>query len=86
MKNAKECKCGKEDKGCLAALQKENVIQAVGEEPICITGHPGFAAVCLNAWGIHLSAGLFKTRQERKYQKTGSEERYYKIKVNRKHD
>jgi hypothetical protein len=67
-------------------LQKENVIQAVGEEPICITGHPGFAAVCLNAWGIHLSAGLFKTRQERKYQKTGAEERYYKIKVNRKHD
>ncbi|CAB4019821.1 Hypothetical predicted protein [Paramuricea clavata] len=47
---------------------------------------PRFCCSLFNAWSLHLSAGLFKTRQERKYQKTGAEERYYKIKVNRKHD
>ena len=77
--NAKECKCCKEIEGFVNALKDETVIKQVGKEPNCITSHPDFAAVCLNCWTLHLSAGLFKTRVERKYKRIGSEERYLNI-------
>jgi len=58
-------------------MSSEIVVQDTLRETIlkCITQHPGFNAVCLEKWSLHMAAEQVKTKYKRRYRQTGSEER-----------
>ena len=58
-------------------MSSEIVVQDTLRETIlkCITQHPGFNAVCLEKWSLPMAAEQVKTKDQRRYRQTGSEER-----------
>ena len=75
LENPKECCCCAEISKCATVLSDKEVLEAVGEQPLCITQHPGFDALCLNTWCLEVASGSFKTREGRQYRQIGSKER-----------
>jgi len=78
LNNISECYCCQELDGCVEDLQSDIVLQDVDDGTVlkCITEHPGFTPVCLQKWSLRLSADKYKTRERKRYQQLGSEERY----------
>ncbi len=57
-------------------MQDEEVVNELGNQPKCITDHPGFNASCLNRWSLKLSAGQYQMRAGIRYRKGTLEQRY----------
>ena len=54
-------------------LNDEGVFDDVEEIPQYITQHPGFSEVCLGKWSLQHLADKYKTKDNVKYRRTGTE-------------
>ena len=77
LQNIGECYCCCELEGCVEALTSDLVLQDLPEDAklTCITQHPGFNPVCLQKWSLRLALHKYRTKEKKKYNQTGSEER-----------
>ena len=58
----------------MLAINDYEVAEVVeGRELTCVTEHPGFKSVCLNKWGVRLSADKYRRKNGTRYRQTQSE-------------
>ena len=54
-------------------LSDERVFDDVDEVSRCIIQYPGFSEVCLAKWSLRHLADKYRTKENVKYRKTGTE-------------
>ena len=59
---------------CREALKDNLVLEDVTQILCCITLHPGFRPICLEKWALRNLARKYKTRDQRRYKQTSSEQ------------
>jgi hypothetical protein len=76
IQNTHEAWCCQEMESCRKVLKDDLVLEDVPQPPCCITLHPGFRPICLEKWALRNLARKYKTRDQRRYKQTGSEQTY----------
>ena len=61
---------------CRKVLKDNLILEGVPQPPCCITLHPGFRPICLEKWALRNLTRKYKTRDQRRYKQTGSEQTY----------
>eukprot|EP00795_Rhopilema_esculentum_P003606 gene3606-13025_t len=73
LSTAKECQCCRELEAVATSLSDERVFDDVDEVPRCIIQHPGFSELCLAKCSLRHLADKYRTEENVKYRKTGTE-------------
>ncbi|XP_046857797.1 uncharacterized protein LOC124451204 [Xenia sp. Carnegie-2017] len=73
LQNPLEAWCCQELKSVAESLTHQSVLADLSTIPCCVTLHPGFRPVCLEKWSLKMAARKYKTREQRRYRETGSE-------------
>lgn len=79
LQNPLEAWCCQELKSVAESLTHQSVLADLSTIPCCVTLHPGFRPVCLEKWSLKMAARKYKTREQRRYRETGSENMYDSI-------
>ncbi|XP_046841138.1 uncharacterized protein LOC124435242 [Xenia sp. Carnegie-2017] len=73
LQNPQEAWCCQELKPVAESLTHQSVLADLSSIPCCVTLHPGFKPVCLEKWSLKMAARKYKTKEQRRYKETGSE-------------
>ncbi|XP_065062191.1 uncharacterized protein LOC135689016 [Rhopilema esculentum] len=78
LSTAKECQCCRELEAVATCFSDERVFDDVDEVPRCIIQHPGFSEVCLAKCSLRHLADKYRTKENVKYRKTGTENGFFR--------